>query len=517
MSDERAPNSLPLRKARNSTTGHVVRKRATTTYGPAGPAGPARATYGPASSPTPGGTLADAAQGRVSPPLNDDAGLGPAPTWGTAWSQRYTPMPPPQVPPTPSGPSVPRGQPAVNGALPPYPPGYQPPADPRFPDPRFPASPSQPVIRSGRITGRPGTQPAAPRYGQALPPRSSNSVPLRPGQAGAVISLQHSAAANGHQAPRASVASNGVPLDSSGGPMIRPGRITGAPAPAVRPARPSQSAQSAQSGQPGRGAAPPPQWAAPRVALPVPSGGLLGSPTVQLAGRVLRRYARSIWLPAELLFVGLLFFIAFRSTFDTTYFFGTANFGLGLLSIFGTYALAQRVMPARMYVRGALREGRRPRVGGILLASGILRAVYLLLLLALALVFQRMPILDLSALAVGALGLLVNCVLIAAITLALASPIATQLKRVVFLAWLVAALYSYSYGDRLAAVLAFTRIPLMPFSLTYALSVTGQIGSDGLLGLLVELAYIAGLIFLADHWLAGRLGEKMARQAVAPA
>lgn len=507
MSDERAPNSLPLRKARNSTTGHVVRKRATTTYGPA------RTTYGPASSPVPGGAPADPApaQGHVSPSLNDDAGLGQGQTWGTAWPPRYTPMPPPQVPPTPSAPP---GAPSMNGTAQSYPPTYQPPADPRFAAPRS-ASPSRPIIRSGRITGRPTTQPGEPRYGQAfppppstsLPPRSSNSIPLRPGQAGAVTSLQHGVTANG-QPTRAPGVSTSVPLGSSGGPMIRSGRLTGAPAPAARPAQPAQPRPSAT---------PPPQWAAPRVALPAQTGSLLGSPTVQLAVRTLRRYARSIWLPAELLFVGLLFFIAFRSTFDTTYFFGTANFGLGLLSILGTYVLAQRVMPARMYVRGALREGRRPRVGGILLASGILRAVYLLLLLALALVFQRMPTLDPSTLALGALGLLANCMLIAAVTLALASPIATQLKRVVFLAWLVAALYSYSYGDRLATVLAFTRIPLMPFSLTYALSVTGQIGSDGLLGLLVELAYIAGLIFLADHWLAGRLSEKMARRAPVPA
>jgi len=287
--------------------------------------------------------------------------------------------------------------------------------------------------------------------------------------------------------------------------MIRPGRLTGAPAQPALPAQPRPSAT------------PPPQWAAPRVALPTPARGILGSSTVQLARRALRRYAHSIWLPAELFFVGILFFAAFRSTFDTTYFFGTANFGLGLLSILGTYILAQRVMPARIYVRRALREGHRPRVGGLLLASGILRVIYFLLLLALALVFQRMPVLDPSALAVGTLGLLANCVLIAAITLALASPIATQLKRVVFLAWLVAALYSYSYGDRLAAVLTFARIPLMPFSLTYALSVTGQIGSDGLLGLLVELAYIGALVFLADYWLARRLGEKMARRAPVPA
>jgi hypothetical protein len=504
MSDERAPNSLPLRRARN-TTGHVVRKRSTTTYGPA------RTTYGPASGPAPG-IPAEPVRGPGSPPLNGDADLGQTPTWGSAWPQRYTPMPPPQVPPAPSAPP---GQYSVNGAAQSFPPTYQPPADPRFPVPR-PASQSQPVIRSGRITGRPGVHPGAFRDDQAfpsIPSRSSNSIPLRPGQAGAVTSLQHSAAVN-DQSPRSPAVSNSVPLGSSGGPVIRPGRLTGAPAAAVRP---GQSTQLPQPAQPRPSATPPPQWAAPRVALPVPAGGLLGSSTVQLAGRALRRYAHSIWLPAELFFVGMLFFVAFRSTFDTTYFFGTANFGLGLLSILGTYILAQRVMPARMYVRRALREGRRPRVGGLLLASSILRVSYFLLLLALALVFQRMPIFDPSALAVGALGLLANCVLIAAITLALTSPIATQLKRVVFLAWLVAALYSYSYGDRLAVVLAFARVPLMPFSLTYALSVTGQIGSDGLLGLLVELAYIGALVFLADYWLAGRLGEKMARRTPVPA
>src|SRR5690242_15214651 len=116
MSDERSPNSLPLRKARNSTTGHVVRKRATT-------------TYGPASSPVPGGAPADptAAQGHVSPSLNDGAGLGQGQTWGTAWPPRYTPMPPPQVPPPPSAPP---GSPSMNGTAQSYPPTYQPPADP---------------------------------------------------------------------------------------------------------------------------------------------------------------------------------------------------------------------------------------------------------------------------------------------------------------------------------------------------------------------------------------------------
>lgn len=69
-----------------------------------------------------------------------------------------------------------------------------------------------------------------------------------------------------------------------------------------------------------------------------------------------------------------------------------------------------------------------------------------------------------------------------------------------FLLWLALALYSFSNG----ALPAWVHLPLLPLAACYDFGVNGTVGLTGCWALLVEAAYVAGLVLLAQHWLARR-------------
>lgn len=234
---------------------------------------------------------------------------------------------------------------------------------------------------------------------------------------------------------------------------------------------------------------------------------LLASPSAEIAGTALRRFVRSVWLIVELIGVGLIFLVCFRSPVTVRGFFEPAGLGLALLSAVGTTGIVVSVVPPRLYARLAPRKDYRSMVGGLMLASGIIQGCAAVTLTMLVLLFQRIPALGPdgvpgagAALAAGMVGLLANTVLVAALTVALAPPLGTQAARLVFLAWLCLALYSYIATDFLGSVLTVVRLPLLPFAAGYSFGQSGVIGAAGVLALGVEAAYIGALIALAPRW-----------------
>lgn len=97
----------------------------------------------------------------------------------------------------------------------------------------------------------------------------------------------------------------------------------------------------------------------------------------------------------------------------------------------------------------------------------------------------------------------VNCLVLVTLAIALCPPIATRMEQIGFLAWLVAAIYSYTSGP-LAQVLEVLRLPLLPFGAGYNSSVTGVLDWSDALALVIEVYYIAGLIWLAESRMARR-------------
>src|SRR5260370_42015342 len=105
---------------------------------------------------------------------------------------------------------------------------------------------------------------------------------------------------------------------------------------------------------------------------------------------------------------------------------------------------------------------------------------------------------------IGALGLLVNCIILSTLTVVLSVPVATRRGQIVFLAWLVAVLYSNSNLGPAAGFLAVSRIPLAPLAACYNLGATGTMRWNGLLMLALAAGCVVGLAQWAALWLARR-------------
>ena len=109
---------------------------------------------------------------------------------------------------------------------------------------------------------------------------------------------------------------------------------------------------------------------------------------------------------------------------------------------------------------------------------------------------------------IGAIGVLPVTILVSVLTVALSSPIATRLMRILFLTWIAVVLFSispiFTIPSSVLNVLAIVRIPLWPISACYQVSVSGTFSLTGVLGMLLLAVYIIGLAFVAGKWLERR-------------
>lgn len=232
------------------------------------------------------------------------------------------------------------------------------------------------------------------------------------------------------------------------------------------------------------------------------------SPTLVVARFTLRSYFRSGWLLGDIVFVWLayaIFFLEFGG--NVTYFFGTAGEALGVLSVLSTIVMTQRAMSARVYLPLARLTSRSAYIRGVILASCVLRIPAFLLLMILAMSFHRFspPPCNPTCIAdatfgnmtPGAIGLLINCWILTALTVMLSIPIATRQVQILFLAWFALVLYTNTSNNIIATYFSWVRIPLTPLVVCYNLSTTGINGWDTLVLLLLAIGYIFALTALA--------------------
>lgn len=233
------------------------------------------------------------------------------------------------------------------------------------------------------------------------------------------------------------------------------------------------------------------------------------SPAVTVARLTLESYFRSGWMWGEFVLV-LVFFAALFFPFleNVSYFYGTSTWDLSAIAVLGTTVMARQASSARTYTVLARLSTRAAYCRGLILATALLRIPLFLFMCALALLARRLINATLGNMLIGAPGLLIINILVAAMTVALTSPIGTRRKRMLFLAWIAIVLFSASpifrLPDFVISILSISRLPLIPVGICYNIGVNSSLDISALPGFLLVAIYIAGLVWLAGSWLERR-------------
>ena len=239
------------------------------------------------------------------------------------------------------------------------------------------------------------------------------------------------------------------------------------------------------------------------------SRSLWRTQSTTIARLTLESYFRSGWMWAEFVLV-LVFFAALFFPFqeDVPYFYGTSNWDLSAIAVLGAAIMVRQATSARTYVLLARISSRASYSRGLMIAAAALRIPIFLCMLLLVLLAHRLINPAVDKMLIGALGVLPITILVCVLTVALSSPIATRLMRILFLAWIAVVLFSVSpiltIPSSVLNILAIVRIPLWPISACYQVSVSGSIGLSGVLGMLLAAVYIIGLALVAGMWLERR-------------
>jgi hypothetical protein len=233
------------------------------------------------------------------------------------------------------------------------------------------------------------------------------------------------------------------------------------------------------------------------------------TPSITIARLTLESYYRSGWMWTEFVLV-LVFFAALFFPFqeDVPYFYGTSNWDLSAIALLGAAILVRQATNARTYVLLARLSSRASYSRGLMLATAALRIPIFLFMLLLVLLAHRLTNPTADKMLIGAIGLLPTTILVSVLTVALSSPISTRLARILFLTWIALVLFSLSpvfmVPSSILNILGIVRIPLWPISACYQMSVSGTIGVQGVIGILLVGAYIISLAFIAGKWLETR-------------
>jgi len=232
-------------------------------------------------------------------------------------------------------------------------------------------------------------------------------------------------------------------------------------------------------------------------------------PDMTVARLTLESYFRSGWMWAEFVLVLLCFaalFFPFRVY--TAGFYGTSNLALGAIAVLGTAIMVRQATSARTYLVLSRLSSRASYSRGLMLATAILRVPLLVVMVGLVLITGQLIDPAAGPLLIGIIGLLPNCIVVAVLTVALSSPMATRLKRIIFLIWLALVLFAQSpvfwLPDAAISILHVAGVPLLPLIACYNISVTGTIGLAGALGLVMEVVYIVALAVIGGYWLERR-------------
>lgn len=237
--------------------------------------------------------------------------------------------------------------------------------------------------------------------------------------------------------------------------------------------------------------------------------GLWRSPSMTVARLTLASYLRSGWMWGEfvmvLAFLAILFFPYLEST---TYFNGTVTFSLGALAILGPVVMVRQATSARTYLLLARLTSRAAYSRGLMIAAALLRIPLYAFFLALVLLLHRLTDPTPGPLFWGAVGIIPNTILVAVLTVALCSPMATRLKRIYFLTWVALLLFSFkpiiTIPAWLEALLSVTQIPLWPIIACYTLSASGTFDLLSALGLVLVACLCVLIALVAGYWLEKR-------------
>jgi hypothetical protein len=233
------------------------------------------------------------------------------------------------------------------------------------------------------------------------------------------------------------------------------------------------------------------------------------TPAIIIARLTLESYFRSGWMLVEFVLV-LVFFVALFFPFqeDIAYFYGTSNWDLSAIAVLGAAIMVRQSTSARTYVLLARLSSRASYSRGLMIATAALRIPIFLFMLLLVLLAHRLINPTVDMMFIGALSVLPITILASVLTVALSSPIATRLMRILFLTWIAVVLFSispiFTIPSPVLNVLAIVRIPLWPISACYQVSVSGTISLTGVLGVLLVAIYIIGLTLVAGKWLERR-------------
>jgi hypothetical protein len=224
------------------------------------------------------------------------------------------------------------------------------------------------------------------------------------------------------------------------------------------------------------------------------------TPSMTIARLTLESYFRSGWMWTEFVLV-LVFFAALFFPFqeDVSYFYGTSNWDLSVIAVLGAAIMVRQATSARTYVLLARISSRASYSRGLMIAAAALRVPIFLFMLLLVLVAHRLINPTVDKMFIGALGVLPITILVSVLTVALSSPIATRLLRILFSISPIFTIPSFILN-----ILGIVRIPLWPISASYQISVSGTIGLSGVLGMLLVAIYIIGLALVAGMWLERR-------------
>ena len=229
-------------------------------------------------------------------------------------------------------------------------------------------------------------------------------------------------------------------------------------------------------------------------------------PSMTIARLTLESYFRSGWMWTEFVLV-LVFFAALFFPFqeNVSYFYGTSNWDLSVIAVLGAAIMVRQATSARTYVLLARISSRASYSRGLMIAAAALRIPIFLFLLLLVLVAHRLINPTADKMFIGALGMLPITILVSVLTVALSSPIATRLLRILFLTWIAVVLFSispiFTISSSVLNILAIVRIPLWPISACYQVSASGTIGLSGVLGMFLVAVYIIALALVAGMWL----------------
>jgi hypothetical protein len=232
-------------------------------------------------------------------------------------------------------------------------------------------------------------------------------------------------------------------------------------------------------------------------------------PSMTIARLTLESYFRSGWMWTEFVLV-LVFFAALFFPFqeDVSYFYGTSNWDLSVIAVLGAAIMVRQATSARTYVLLARISSRASYSRGLMIAAAALRIPIFLFMLLLVLVVHRLINPTTDKMFIGTLGVLPITILVSVLTVALSSPIATRLLRILFLTWIAVVLFSmspiFTIPSSVLNILAIVRIPLWPISASYQVSVSATIGLSGVLGMFLVAVYTIALALVAGMWLERR-------------